>query len=43
MDEIQALCRVADEVSEMSDDVPFGRSDEQHGDQFDGTEQREAA
>ncbi|ODP39287.1 AAA family ATPase [Sphingomonas turrisvirgatae] len=43
MDEIQALCRVADEVAEMSDDVPFSRSDEQHGDQFDGNEQREAA
>ncbi len=40
---IQALCRVADDMSKLSDDVPFepvdGRTDEQHGDQFDGGEQ----
>ena len=41
MDEIQALCRVADEVAAISDDVPFGRSDEDHGDQFPGTEDAE--
>ena len=38
MDEIQALCRVADEVAALSDDVPFGRADTDHGDQHDGTE-----
>lgn len=37
MDELQALCRVADEMAELSDDVPFGRSDDQHGDEHDGT------
>lgn len=31
MDEIQALCRVADETEALSDDVPFGRPDEDHG------------
>lgn len=31
MDEIQALCRVADDVAAISDDIPFGRADEQHG------------
>ena len=39
MDEIQALCRVADEVAALSDDVPFGRADTDHGDQFPGTEE----
>lgn len=39
MDEIQALCRVADEVESISDDVPFGRADEDHGDQHDGVEE----
>lgn len=35
MDEIKALCAVADEMSEISDDVPFGRTDADHGDQHD--------
>lgn len=44
MDEIKALCAAADEATALSDDVPFGRSDEQHGDQFDDTHrEREAA
>jgi hypothetical protein len=41
MDEIQMLCRVADEVATMSDDVPFepeGRTDADHGNQHDGAE-----
>lgn len=42
MDEIKTLCSLADEIASLSDDVPFGRSDDEHGDQFDGTEpQRE--
>lgn len=36
MDEIQALCRAADEVAEISDDIPFGRADEDHGEAFNG-------
>lgn len=42
MDEIKALCAVADEVATISDDVPFGRADEDHGDQFDGAEEKAA-
>lgn len=36
MDEIKALCAAADDVADLDDDLPFGRSDEQHGDQHDG-------
>ncbi|MEH3121209.1 MAG: hypothetical protein PGN16_04380 [Sphingomonas phyllosphaerae] len=44
MDEIKALCADADAAAAVSDDVPFGRSDEDHGDQHDGADQvREAA
>lgn len=39
MEEIQMLCATADEVAKLSDDVPFGRSDEQHGDQHDGVDE----
>jgi hypothetical protein len=38
MDEIRALCAVADDLATLSDDVPFGRSDEDHGDQHDGAD-----
>jgi hypothetical protein len=38
MEEIQALCATADQVAEISDDVPFGRTDAQHGDQHPGDE-----
>lgn len=42
MEEIQALCTVADEMAAMSDDEPFaqGRTDEQHGDQHPGDERQ---
>ncbi|WP_375272084.1 hypothetical protein [Sphingomonas sp.] len=40
MDEIQALCRVADEVATISDDVPFGRPDEDYGETFTGEADR---
>ena len=36
MEEVKALCADADKAAAVSDDVPFGRSDEQHGDQHDG-------
>ncbi|PZT91959.1 ATP-binding protein [Sphingomonas sp.] len=38
IEEIQALCAAADDFAKLSDDVPFGRSDDDHGDQFDGTD-----
>ena len=38
MDEITALCKAADDLAAISDDVPFGRTDDQHGDQHDGTD-----
>lgn len=31
MDEIQGLCSAADDFAKLSDDVPFGRGDEDHG------------
>lgn len=34
MDEIKALCSAADDMARASDDEPFGRPDEAHGDQF---------
>jgi hypothetical protein len=37
MDEIQSLCRVADELAALPEDVPFGRSDADHGGQHDGS------
>jgi hypothetical protein len=43
MPEVQAICASADEAAARSDDEPFGegRSDEQHGDQHDGTDDGE--
>ncbi len=38
MDEIKGLCAVADEAAALSDDVPFGRTDADHADQFAGTD-----
>lgn len=38
IEELQAICAAADKVADQPEDEPFGRSDEQHGDQFDGTE-----
>lgn len=38
MDEIQGLCRAADDVAKIGDEVPFGRADEDHGDQHDDAE-----
>jgi hypothetical protein len=35
MDEIKLLCATSDESAALPDDVPFGRSDEEHGDQHD--------
>lgn len=46
MPEIQTICAEADADAKQVDDDPFpqGRTDEQHGDQFDGTEEvKEAA
>lgn len=39
MDEIQALCRVADELEALSDDVPFGRGDQDMGEAHTGADQ----
>ncbi|MEN2749312.1 AAA family ATPase [Sphingomonas sp. T9W2] len=38
IEEIQGLCAAADDFAKLSDDVPFGRSNDDYGDQFDGTD-----
>lgn len=39
MDEITALSKAADDLAALSDDVPFGRDDEDHGEAHNGVEQ----